>query len=364
MPAASAPASPPQRPTTTPTRPRKRPVARRAPRQASPGGAAAAAGADGIRHAAAAAGAAAAGSHRRCDDAPDPEADEATRVIPLGDQAPDWLRATPAARQPSRGRADPRRRLRRRRPRRRGAARRGGRCGRRGRRCGRRRRARHRRRAGRQPGPARRRQGVRAQPRHRTARRPGRPRGARPRSCPPSRSPRTSRSWPWASSSASSCSRWSSASTGVSRIGSNSDSARRRGRPGHPHHHRGPVVGGPVGQRVDGRPRAPAPAEPLAILKVEAYDPEGDGEENNNLTPKVYDGDKGTGWFSENYRSDSFGGPEEGPGRHRRPRPEQEAADRRARHPPSQPTSRSTSAPTTASRAPRRSARRPTPTAR
>jgi len=56
------------------------------------------------------------------------------------------------------------------------------------------------------------------------------------------------------------------------------------------------------------------PAEPLAILKVEAYDPEGDGQENNSLTPKTYDGDKSTGWFSENYRSDSFGGLKKGVG--------------------------------------------------
>jgi hypothetical protein len=55
-------------------------------------------------------------------------------------------------------------------------------------------------------------------------------------------------------------------------------------------------------------------AEPLAILKVEAYDPEGDGAENNNLTPKIYDGDKGTGWFSENYRTDTFGGLKKGLG--------------------------------------------------
>ncbi|HSF97593.1 MAG TPA: protein kinase family protein [Ornithinibacter sp.] len=56
------------------------------------------------------------------------------------------------------------------------------------------------------------------------------------------------------------------------------------------------------------------PPEPLAILKVEAYDPEGDGEENNKLTPKVYDGDVTTGWFSENYRSEQFGGLKEGLG--------------------------------------------------
>ncbi|MFL6175448.1 MAG: hypothetical protein ACJ715_02265, partial [Ornithinibacter sp.] len=57
-----------------------------------------------------------------------------------------------------------------------------------------------------------------------------------------------------------------------------------------------------------------APPEPLAILKVEAYDPEGDGAENNRLTPKVYDGDPSTGWFSENYRSDTFGGLKKGVG--------------------------------------------------
>lgn len=54
--------------------------------------------------------------------------------------------------------------------------------------------------------------------------------------------------------------------------------------------------------------------EPLAILKVEAYDPQGDGEENNSLTPKTYDGETGDGWFSENYRSDEFGGLKKGLG--------------------------------------------------
>ncbi len=54
--------------------------------------------------------------------------------------------------------------------------------------------------------------------------------------------------------------------------------------------------------------------EPLAILKVEAYDPLGDGAENNNLTPKTYDGDTSTGWNSENYLSDAFGGLKKGLG--------------------------------------------------
>ena len=56
------------------------------------------------------------------------------------------------------------------------------------------------------------------------------------------------------------------------------------------------------------------PPEPLAILKVEAYDPEGDGEENNKLTPKTYDGDVTTGWYSENYRTEQFGGLKKGLG--------------------------------------------------
>ena len=136
----------------------------------------------------------------------------------------------------------------------------------------------------------------------------------RPRWCRPSRSPRTSRSWPWPSSSASSCSRWSSAST-ASPGSARATPHRRRGGPGDPHHDRGPLLGGPVGQRVrDTAPQTAGAPEPLAILKVEAYDPEGDGAENNNLTPKVYDGDKSTGWFSENYRSDTFGGLKKGVG--------------------------------------------------
>ncbi len=101
---------------------------------------------------------------------------------------------------------------------------------------------------------------------------------------------------------------------GVSRIGSNS----------------GGVLGGsaaPATRTTTVAPSTPAPtasasepadgataAEPLAILKVEAYDPEGDGEENNKFTPKDYDGDKGTGWASENYRSEKFGGLKKGLG--------------------------------------------------
>ena len=56
------------------------------------------------------------------------------------------------------------------------------------------------------------------------------------------------------------------------------------------------------------------PPERLAILQVEAYDPEGNDEENNKLIPKVYDGDLTTGWYSENYRTEDFGGLKKGLG--------------------------------------------------
>ncbi|WP_377639394.1 hypothetical protein [Oryzobacter terrae] len=98
---------------------------------------------------------------------------------------------------------------------------------------------------------------------------------------------------------------------GVSRIGANTDLE----------------LGGPAASstRTSAAPTSAAPSdsgspapsgdpEPLAILKVEAYDPEGDGEENNQLTPKTYDGDTGDGWFSENYRSNEFGGLKKGLG--------------------------------------------------
>ena len=96
---------------------------------------------------------------------------------------------------------------------------------------------------------------------------------------------------------------------GVSRIGGNDFS-----------------LGGPPTRAASAQPSPSAPSaspsagatagspEPLAILKVQAYDPEGDGEENNRLTPTIYDGDRETGWVSENYRSDKFGGLKKGLG--------------------------------------------------
>ena len=102
---------------------------------------------------------------------------------------------------------------------------------------------------------------------------------------------------------------------GVSRIGSNSDSLLGdSASPATRTTTVAPSTAAPSGSASPTASEGAGTAEPLAILKVEAYDPEGDGEENNNLTPKVYDGDKGTGWFSENYRSDSFGGLKKGLG--------------------------------------------------
>ncbi|MBM6403485.1 protein kinase family protein [Phycicoccus sp. CSK15P-2] len=105
---------------------------------------------------------------------------------------------------------------------------------------------------------------------------------------------------------------------GVSKIGSRTDLGL-----GDPGPTAGPVPtsdpsasadGGEQGAGGDSGDEGGGEPEPLAILKVEAHDPGGDGAENNNLTPKTYDGDKGTGWFSENYRTDEFGGLKKGLG--------------------------------------------------
>ncbi len=53
---------------------------------------------------------------------------------------------------------------------------------------------------------------------------------------------------------------------------------------------------------------------PITVASATAYDPEGDGAENDADAPKVIDGDPATGWFSENYRTDDFGGLKKGLG--------------------------------------------------
>ncbi len=102
---------------------------------------------------------------------------------------------------------------------------------------------------------------------------------------------------------------------GVSRIGSRNGSPSDGAAPATRTTTVAPSSAAPSGSAsATTAPQTAGAPEPLAILKVEAYDPEGDGAENNNLTPKVYDGDKSTGWFSENYRSDTFGGLKKGVG--------------------------------------------------
>ncbi len=98
---------------------------------------------------------------------------------------------------------------------------------------------------------------------------------------------------------------------GVSRIGSGTDLGLDSAAPATRTTTVAPSSGSPA---ASGSAPAGGAAEPLAILKVEAYDPEGDGEENNSSTPKIYDGDKSTGWSSENYRSNQFGGLKDGLG--------------------------------------------------
>ena len=101
---------------------------------------------------------------------------------------------------------------------------------------------------------------------------------------------------------------------GVSRIGSRDGSSGDVAAPATRTTTVAPSSAAPSGSASPTASGSAGAPEPLAILKVEAYDPEGDGAENNNLTPKVYDGDKSTGWFSENYRSDTFGGLKKGVG--------------------------------------------------
>jgi len=102
---------------------------------------------------------------------------------------------------------------------------------------------------------------------------------------------------------------------GVSRIGSNTDlDSGPAARPATRTTTVAPSSAAPSQSGATSAAPSGGTAEPLAILKVEAYDPEGDGAENNKLTPKTYDGDPSTGWFSENYRTDQFGGLKKGLG--------------------------------------------------
>jgi hypothetical protein len=60
-------------------------------------------------------------------------------------------------------------------------------------------------------------------------------------------------------------------------------------------------------------PTTPA-GEPLRIAAVSSFDPQGDGEEKEPLAAKAIDGDRGTAWTSDAYKSATFSGLKKGVG--------------------------------------------------
>ena len=63
-------------------------------------------------------------------------------------------------------------------------------------------------------------------------------------------------------------------------------------------------------------PAAPpvASGDPLPVLGISSFDPQGDGDENSELTPLVLDGDPETQWRSHTYYAPSWGGLKSGTG--------------------------------------------------
>jgi hypothetical protein len=61
-------------------------------------------------------------------------------------------------------------------------------------------------------------------------------------------------------------------------------------------------LGGPVGIKIpDESPAAESPAPVLGVVRVASYDPDGDGEENDDDADLAADGNQATVWRSENY---------------------------------------------------------------
>ncbi|MEO6790025.1 MAG: hypothetical protein ABI249_08600, partial [Ornithinibacter sp.] len=100
---------------------------------------------------------------------------------------------------------------------------------------------------------------------------------------------------------------------GVSRIGSNSNLGLS-GEGSAPQTRTTTVAPSSPGASATTSPEAGGVAGPIAVTSATAYDPQGDGNENDADTPKIIDGDPSTGWKSENYRSDTFGGLKKGLG--------------------------------------------------
>ena len=57
-----------------------------------------------------------------------------------------------------------------------------------------------------------------------------------------------------------------------------------------------------------------AAAAPVPIAGAQALDPQGDGDENNDLAARAIDGDPSTSWHSDRYSSPEFGGLKKGLG--------------------------------------------------
>jgi hypothetical protein len=55
-------------------------------------------------------------------------------------------------------------------------------------------------------------------------------------------------------------------------------------------------------------------AEPVRIAAASSFDPQGDGEEKESLAAKAIDGDRGTAWTSDAYKSATFSGLKKGVG--------------------------------------------------
>ncbi|HEX3004436.1 MAG TPA: protein kinase family protein [Angustibacter sp.] len=56
------------------------------------------------------------------------------------------------------------------------------------------------------------------------------------------------------------------------------------------------------------------PAGPIPVSSASGFDPQGDGEEKNDLAPKAIDGNASTQWTSDTYKTAQFGGLKKGVG--------------------------------------------------
>jgi len=71
----------------------------------------------------------------------------------------------------------------------------------------------------------------------------------------------------------------------------------------------------PTATRTPPPTRTPTVAPtPIAVTSVTGFDPQGDGSEKNSIAARVLDGDPGTAWTSDTYRSRGFGGLKDGVG--------------------------------------------------